>query len=154
MTKQFQFPSHEALGAFTGFLLRKVSTASFEGFAEIVGAYGLHPMHFGLLNIIDAEEPISQHDLGNRIGIDPSSMVARMEVLDEQGLIVRERRAEDRRNYDIRLSPKGRKVLTELRKKAKAHGERFFAPLSKSERAQFHRALAKLEASLEPAPED
>jgi len=154
VTKHHRFPSHEALGPFTGFLLRKVSTASFEGFAEIVGAYGLHPMHFGLLNVIDAEEPISQHDLGTRIGIDPSSMVARMEVLDDGGLIVRTRRAADRRNYDIRLSPKGRKVLTELRKKAKAHAERFFAPLSKAERAQFHATLAKLEANLEPAPED
>jgi DNA-binding MarR family transcriptional regulator len=144
-----KFPQHETVSGYTGFLLRKVSTASFEAFAEIVAAYGLHPMHFGMLMIIDADEPVSQQELSARTGIDPSTMVVRMDVLSERGLVERVRSAEDRRNYEIRLTPAGRKVLAELRERAREHGERFYAPLNADERAQLHSLLAKLAAGLD-----
>jgi DNA-binding MarR family transcriptional regulator len=149
-----KFPEHETVSGYTGFLLRKVSTASFEAFAEIVGAYGLHPMHFGMLMIIDADEPVSQQELSARTGIDPSTMVARMDVLNEHGLVERTRSAEDRRNYEIRLSPAGRKLLAELREKAREHGERFYAPLTAEERAQLHTLLEKLAAGLDAPQKD
>ncbi len=144
-----KFPDHPALSAQTGLLLRRVSSASFSTFSEIVGTHGLHPMHFGMLMIIDAEEPISQQELSHRTGIDPSTMVARMDVLDGHGLVERTRSSEDRRSYEIRLSPSGREVLKDLRRKAKEHGERFFAPLTHSERKQLHELLAKLAAGIE-----
>jgi DNA-binding MarR family transcriptional regulator len=144
-----KFPGHAAVDAYTGFLLRKVSAASFEGFSKIAASYGLHPMHFGVLNIIEAEEPISQQDLSKRSGIDPSTMVARMDVLYEKGLVERKRSAEDRRSYEIRLSPAGRKLLVDLRERANEWGERFFAPLTKTERKQLHELLAKLAGSLD-----
>jgi len=144
-----KFPDHEAVNAHTGFLMRKVSTASFQAFAEIVGAHGLHPMHFGMLMMIAAEEPVSQQELSQRTGIDPSTMVARMDVLDELGLVDRLRSGDDRRSYEIRLSAEGRELLTELRKEATEHGERFFAPLTKPERRQLHELLSKLAASID-----
>lgn len=144
-----KFPDHGAVNAQTGFLLRKVSTASFNAFAEIVGEHGLHPMHFGMLMILAAEEPVSQHELGERTGVDPSTMVARMDALEERGLIERLRNAEDRRSYEIRLSAEGRKLLTQLRRKAKAHGDRFFGPLTEDERAELHRLLTKLAAEID-----
>jgi DNA-binding MarR family transcriptional regulator len=143
------FPAHGALNAYTGFLLRKVSAASFKAISEIVGAHDLHPMHFGMLTMIDAEEPISQQELSRRTGVDPSTMVARMDVLEERGLVERPRCAEDRRSYEIRLSPAGRELLAELRARAKEHADRFFSPLTQSERKQLHELLAKLAASIE-----
>jgi len=137
-------PRHGTINAYTGFLLRKVSSASFETFSQIVGAHGLHPMHFGLLTMIDAEEPISQQDLSRRTGIDPSTMVARMEALEIRGLIERDRNTEDRRSYDIRLSQAGRDLLTKLKQEAKEHGDRLFAPLTADERRQLHERLTRL----------
>jgi DNA-binding MarR family transcriptional regulator len=72
-----------------------------------------------------------------------------MDVLYEKGLVERKRSAEDRRSYEIRLSPSGRKVLGELRARASEFGERFFAPLTKAERKQLHELLAKLAGSLD-----
>jgi DNA-binding MarR family transcriptional regulator len=148
-----KFPQHETVSGYTGFLLRKVSSASFEAFSEIVGTYGLHPMHFGMLMIIDADEPVSQQELSARTGIDPSTMVVRMDALSERGLVERTRSAEDRRNYEIRLSPAGRELLAELRERAREHGERFYAPLTADERAQLHALLAKLAAGLDAEAE-
>lgn len=147
------FPDHAAVNGYTGFLLKKVSHASFTAFSEMVGAHGLHPMHFGMLTIIAAEEPISQQELSGRTGIDPSTMVSRMDVLDGKGLVERTRSTTDRRSYDIRLTPAGRTLLTKLRKQGQEHGERFFSPLTASERRQLHELLAKLAASLDEAPD-
>ena len=145
------FPDHAAVNANTGFLLKKVSTASFKAFSDIVGEHGLHPMHFGMLSMIEAEEPVSQHDLGRRTGIDPSTMVGRMDALVDKGLVERTRSADDRRNYEIRLSADGRKLLRRLRKQAAEHGERFFSPLTDTERKLLHELLAKLATHLDQA---
>ncbi len=144
-----KFPDHEAVNARTGFLLMKVSRASFDAFSQIVGARGLHPMHFGLLVMIAAEEPISQQELGCRTGIDPSTMVSRMDVLVEKGLAERPRSTGDRRSYEIRLSPSGRELLTELEQEAKEHGDRFFAALTRAERKQLHELLTKVAAGID-----
>jgi DNA-binding MarR family transcriptional regulator len=144
-----RFPDHRAVNEQTGFLLRKVSTASFSAFAKLVGEHGLHPMHVGMLMILEAEEPISQHELGVRAGVDPSTMVARMDALEERGLVERVRSSGDRRSYEIRLSPAGRKTLAVVRRTAKEHGDRFFAPLTERERQELHRLLAKLAAAIE-----
>ncbi len=142
------FPDHATVNAQTGYLLKRVTSASFAAFSEVVAAHGLHPMHYGMLLMIDAEEPVSQLELSRRTGIDPSTMVARMDALAERGLVERARRAEDRRSYEIRLSPAGRELLTELRAQAGEHGDRFFAALTEEEREELHRLLAKLAAAL------
>lgn len=149
MIRGVRFPTHPAIHEQTGFLLRKVATAGFTRFAELVGAYGLHPMHFGMLLILEAEEPISQHELGERAGVDASTMVARMDVLVERGLVERRRSEGDRRSYEISLTPAGREVLKQLERRAREHGDRFFAPLTKRERRELHRLLAKLAARLD-----
>lgn len=144
-----KFPSHASINVYTGFLLRKVSSASFGLFKDTVGEYGLHPMHFGMLTMIDAEGPISQQELSRRTGIDPSTMVARMDILVEHGLVERTRSTEDRRTYEICLTADGQRVLTELRAKGAEQGDLFFSPLTKAERAELHRLLEKLADSLD-----
>jgi DNA-binding MarR family transcriptional regulator len=138
------FPRHPALEGFTGFLLRKVSAASFERFSAMAAEHDLHPMHFGLLMVLEADGPISQQDLAERTGVDPSSMVGRMDRLVELGLVDRERSSGDRRSYEISLNAAGRRVLKTLRTDAKRSGDAMFAPLNQSERQQLHRLLAKM----------
>jgi DNA-binding MarR family transcriptional regulator len=142
------FPTHPSLEGFTGFLMRKISAATFERFSAATAEYGLHPMHFGMLTVLDADSPISQHDLSQRTGVDPSSMVARMDALEERGLVERRRKADDRRAYEIRLTDKGRTVLGELRDVAAQHMERMLAPLGPAERKQLNELLRRVSAGL------
>jgi DNA-binding MarR family transcriptional regulator len=142
------FPTHPSLEGFTGFLMRKISATTFERFSAATAEYGLHPMHFGMLTVLDADSPISQHDLSQRTGVDPSSMVARMDVLEELGLVERQRRPDDRRAYEIRLTDKGRTVLGELRGVAAQHMEQMLAPLGPAERKQLNELLRRISAGL------
>jgi DNA-binding MarR family transcriptional regulator len=148
------FPTHPSLEGYTGFLMRKISAATFERFSAATSEFGLHPMHFGRLTVLEADSPISQHDLSRRTGVDPSSMVARMDVLEERGLVERRRRADDRRAYEIRLTPKGQKVLTELRGVAAQHMERMLAPLGAEERKQLNQLLRRISAGLDERDQD
>lgn len=144
-----RFPTHPSLEGYTGFLLRKVSAESFERFSAATAQHGLHPMHFGMLNVLDADSPISQHDLARRTGVDPSSMVARMDVLEEQGMVERRRRDDDRRVYEIRLTDRGRATLKDLRKVAAGHNQRLLAPLSAQERKTLNELLRRVAAGLD-----
>jgi DNA-binding MarR family transcriptional regulator len=144
-----KLPTHAALNEYTGFLLRRISMASFSGFAAVCEREGLHPMHFGMLTILAAEGPISQRALAERSGVDTSTMVQRMDALEAAGLVRRARRAEDRRYYEIELTPEGCKVLRRLRREAEAHGERLFGALDPAEREQLHALLLKVAESLD-----
>ncbi len=146
-----EIPRHAAVEGYTGFLLRKISMASFSGFAELCGRYGLHPMHFGMLNILEAEGAISQRALAESTGVDASTMVQRMDSLEEAGLIQRSRNEQDRRSYDIELTARGREVLEALRKEAAAHMERVFGALTQEERTELHRLLKKVADDLAQA---
>jgi DNA-binding MarR family transcriptional regulator len=143
------FPTHPSLEAYTGFLMRKISAESFQRFSAATGKHGLHPMHFGMLNVLQADSPISQHELARRTGVDPSSMVARMDVLEEQGMVERRRREDDRRAYEIRLTDKGREALVELRAEAAVQFKRLMTPLSAEERRTLHDLLRRVAAGLD-----
>jgi DNA-binding MarR family transcriptional regulator len=137
------------MSGLTGFLMRKVSQASSERFAALAARHGLHPMHLPLLLVLDAEGPMSQQELGHQLGIDPSTMVARMDVLEQGGLVERRRSAEDRRAYEIVLTPAGRRTLRAMRADAAKHADRFFRALSPREREQLNRLLLKLAATVD-----
>lgn len=143
------FPSHPAVNGYTGFLLRKVSAASFEAFSAITAEYGLHPMHFGMLSILASDGPISQQELSQRTGVDPSTMVARNDVLEELGLIERRRSETDRRSYQILLTKKGEKTLATLQKKAAEFMKHFFRDLDRDELYELNRLLTKLAATVD-----
>jgi DNA-binding MarR family transcriptional regulator len=142
-------PTHPALAGFTGFLLRKVAQASFEGFAQIAGEHGLHPMHFGMLTILDAEGPVSQQELGRRAGVDPSTMVARIDALERLGYVERRRSERDRRAYELFVTAQGQRVRREMAKAAATYAEHFFRSLDARERQQFHDLLSKLAATVD-----
>ena len=66
----------------------------------------------------------------------PSRMVALVDDLETKGIIERRRSTEDRRNYALHLTQRGREVLGELSRVAAEHEESLCAALNKEETAQ------------------
>jgi DNA-binding MarR family transcriptional regulator len=134
-----------ALSEHTGFLMTWVAMRSRGRFAEALGERcGLHPREFGVLSVIAKTPGITQHAIGEGAGVDPSTMVATLDSLEERGLAERRPHPHDRRKRLVYLTAAGEEALREGRKIAAAVGRQTFAPLTADERKQLHALLRKL----------
>jgi MarR family transcriptional regulator, lower aerobic nicotinate degradation pathway regulator len=140
-----------ALSEYTGFLMNWVATRSRMRFSSALQEKcGLHPREWGVLNVVSRSPGITQQAIGEGAGVDPSTMVATLDILEERGLAKRHPHPHDRRKRTVHLTPEGERALREGRKVAAAVGRELFAPLTPAERKQLHALLLKL-SGLDPS---
>jgi DNA-binding MarR family transcriptional regulator len=130
-----------------GFLLSQVGIFASQRFSEAIGAAGIHPPLFRVLNVVDAAEGESQHAIGEAIQVPASRMVAIIDELEERGLIERRPHPGDRRVRALFLTDKGRKVLEKGRKIAAAHEQKLIQGLTTKEHQELITLLQKLAKS-------
>jgi DNA-binding MarR family transcriptional regulator len=107
---------------------------------------GLTVQLCGVLNRL-AVGAISQHELGEQLGIDRTTMVELIDDLEAQGVVVRQRNSDDRRAYSIQLTPKGRTVQKRAARAFDAAADEFFGPLKPGERRDLADMMRRLIAS-------
>lgn len=76
---------------------------------------GLSATLFTILNLLDPLEPVSAVTLASRMDVHPSTIVRSLDALEEDGLILRKRNSDDRREMQITLAEGGEKLLERLR---------------------------------------
>src|ERR1700736_6652294 len=108
-------PIPDELTRFPGYLMARLGQASSRRFAALLEPEGLHPRHFGVMNIVAAHPGISQQGLRDLTAIDPSSMVSVIDELEERGIAERRDHPTDRRTRAIYLTPSGEQTLERLR---------------------------------------
>jgi DNA-binding MarR family transcriptional regulator len=141
---RFDNPPPEPLASAPGFLLSWHGQRTAYLFAEALEPLGLLPRQFGILNLIDAHPGITQRDLVRGSLVDPSSMVAVIDELEEMGLAERRPHPDDRRKHAVHLTAKGRRTLERARGVAMAMANDLFAPLTASEVETLRELLRKL----------
>src|SRR3954451_20141300 len=143
-------PSAEApVSEYAGQLFFRLWRASHTGVAAALGALGLTPALFALLNVIGAREGAIQQELGSAMGIDPSTMVSLIDQLEGAGLAKRRPSPRDRRAREVTITPKGRRPLERRRKAAAQVDDEVLRGLSGGERRQL---LGLLRRALDSAP--
>jgi DNA-binding MarR family transcriptional regulator len=142
--ERFEHPPPEPLASATGFLLSWHGRRTGEGFASALRPLGLRPPEFGVLNLIDAHPGITQQQLVTGSLIDPSSMVAVIDELEELGLAQRRKHPDDRRKHAVHLTAKGKRTLGRARDVAVKFADDLLAPLDADERETLRRLLRKL----------
>ena len=135
---------HEALMRNTGFLISRLGMVAQKRFSERIALVGLTPRGWGALNVLDKEGVITQHALCTCTGMDPSSMVATIDELEDKGLVERRRDPKDRRAHALHVTADGRKTLSDGRKLARRAQDDLLAPLDSTEREQLHELLLRL----------
>jgi len=140
-------PIPEELSRFPGYLLARLGQASSRRFAELLEPEGLHPRHFGVMNIVASHGGISQQGLRDLTRIDPSSMVNVIDELEALGIAERRPHPTDRRARAIYLTAAGEQRLEQLRRVAGNLHADFFAGLTKAEVRTLHDLLRKLAAN-------
>ena len=135
----------EALSGYTGFLMNWIATRSRTLFASrLQERCGLHPREFGVLNVIASNPGVTQQAIGEDAGVDPSTMVGTLDVLEQRGLAERRPHPGDRRKRSVYLTPEGKRVLREGQKVARSVGKEVYGGLSEKEHEQLMTILRKL----------
>lgn len=141
---RFDDPPPEPLASAPGFLLSWNGQRMAHKFAAALAPLGLRPPHFGVMTLIDAHPGCAQRELVTRSLIDPSSMVAVVDELEQMGLAERRRHAEDRRKHAVYLTARGRRTLQRARGVAMQMTQQVFAPLDGAELETLRQLLRKL----------
>ncbi|HTA05501.1 MAG TPA: MarR family transcriptional regulator [Solirubrobacteraceae bacterium] len=132
------------LGQFPGYLMARLGEASRRRFHKALEPEGLHPRHFGVMTMLAAHPGMSQQQLHEKTGIDPSSMVAVIDELQERGLAERRADPQDRRARQVFLTEQGLAALERIRGLAANLQREFFGALTAEERKTLHALLRKL----------
>jgi DNA-binding MarR family transcriptional regulator len=127
-----------------GFLLTRLGRTQSGRFAKGLEPLELRPASFAVLNFAALAEGSSQQQLGERLAIDPSGLVALIDELEGQGLVERRRDPADRRRHAVHPTEGGRRTLTKARAVAREAEAELLAPLSDEEAEQFRDLLLKL----------
>jgi DNA-binding MarR family transcriptional regulator len=135
------------LMVFPGYLFARLGDVQRRRFRQALEPEGLHPRHFGVMTIVAAHPGLSQQELHGRAAIDPSSMVAVIDELEEAGLAERRPHPADRRARAIVLTERGEEALARVRKLAGELQREFFSALSADERNTLFALLRKLASS-------
>ena len=131
----------------TAFLLSQLGALASARFAEHTRKLDLSPSEAGVLRVLGRTPGVSQRSLADRLGAVPSRVVPLIDSLEARGLVERVRSSHDRRNYELRLTARGRTLLEDLRAVAEQHEAELLAPLTPDQAAQLGDLLSQLAAA-------
>jgi DNA-binding MarR family transcriptional regulator len=134
----------EELAGYTGFLLGYLGERSRRNFVALLEPHGFHPREFGLMTVMAKRPGITQLELASLARVDPSSMVALLDDLEERGIAERRVDPKDRRRRSVYLTEKGQEQMQVLQREARKAAKAFLGPLSEEERATLNALLRKL----------
>jgi DNA-binding MarR family transcriptional regulator len=137
---------------FAGQLFFRLWRASHTLTAEALNSIGLTPALFALLNVLGAREGTIQQELSVDMGIDPSVMVKLINELENADLAERRRRPNDRRAWEVVITPKGRRTLVKARRLISQIEDQVLGGLTAAERRQLLTLLRRALASAPPQP--
>jgi DNA-binding MarR family transcriptional regulator len=117
--------------------------------------FGLTGSTFNVLMILDGEaEPLSPHEIGERLLVTRGTVTGLLDTLQRQGLVKRVPHPDDRRMLLIELTDRGRTVLRETWPAHFPAQTEMLSVLSDTEKETLVRLLGKLEAHLEARARD
>jgi len=117
-----------------GHLLRRCQQRHVGIFAEEVGPDGPTPRQFAILLTIHQNPGLIQADLGQRTGIDRSTVADMVNRLVRQRLVQRRRAAWDGRAWSLYLTAKGRERMRKTTGAVQRTQRRILAPLPPKDR--------------------
>jgi MarR family transcriptional regulator, lower aerobic nicotinate degradation pathway regulator len=137
---------------FAGQLFFRLWRASHTRTEEVLGAIGLTPALFALLNVLGARDGAIQQQLSSDMGIDPSAMVKLINELETAGLAERRRRPGDRRAWEVTITPQGRRSLEQARGLVTQVEDELLGGLAAADRRQLLTLLRRALVSVPPQP--
>lgn len=137
-------PLPPAIAERIGFLLGKSHNLLLARAKDLLEIPGFTLKHFGCLCVAASEGPLSQQRLGERIGLDRTTIVAIVDGLEEAGLVERRRDPDDRRAYALEVTRRGSAWLERVAVELRRVEDEFLTPLAPAERRILIELLQRL----------
>jgi DNA-binding MarR family transcriptional regulator len=137
----------EVLDSRLGYLLKHVQQRLATTSAEALAPYGVDGRELAVLVVLAAEYPLSQLEAAGRLGVDRTTMMTLVDVLERKGLVERRRSPEDRRRNIVELTTTGRDVLRQAEEARQAMERRFLDPLGPARAEALKQALRDLRSA-------
>ena len=133
-------------------MLSKHIKRSTEG---VVARFGLNSGAFyALLKLrVAPDQQMTAGDLAELLDLSTGAMTNRLDGLEEQGLITRERAAADRRSVLVAMTPKGQETLVNAVETAGKEERALFSTLSDAQHKQLNALLRMLVLSFQDPEE-
>jgi DNA-binding MarR family transcriptional regulator len=127
-----------------GFLLARHGQIMNLRLRHALGVSGLGPRHGSTLLRLARLGATSQQHLIEALAVDPSAVVAILNDLERDGLVVRSRDPADRRRHIVEITKTGRKAANEVENAISEVEREIFTHLDDAEVTQLHALLSRL----------
>jgi len=124
-----------------GYLLLKAGTHLHTLIDDTLAALNLTGRQLLVLGFAGRGEPLSQQMVSERLGLDPTIVVALVDELEARGALRRERDPDDRRRHQLKITPKGRKLYAAAVHEVVVAEREFLAPLDRADREALRKLL-------------
>jgi DNA-binding MarR family transcriptional regulator len=106
-TKDYRTAAQEQPVEGSAFLLARLGRVAARHLGERLAETGLKPPEAVILTTLREVGPMTQQALGERLHIDPSNLVAFLNSLEKDELVVRRRDPDDRRRHIVEITEQG-----------------------------------------------
>jgi DNA-binding MarR family transcriptional regulator len=128
----------------TGFSLKLAWILGYALLMRAFGDSGVTPQRFSMLELIGCNPGLQQIQLGNALGLSRSAATLTIDFWEDRGRIERRADRNDRRSFEIYLTPAGEIELARLRELVLESDLALTAALTADETAELRRLLAKI----------
>ena len=112
--------------------------------ADALAPFGVTGRELAVLTVLAGQEPGSQQQAAQRLGVDRTTMVGLVDALEDKGLVRRRAHTEDRRRNVIELTEAGRDTMHRADEASRDAERRFLALLSARDAGHLKTALLTL----------
>ena len=129
------------LRARLGYLFKHAAMRLEELHAQALAPFGIDARELGVLLVLDAQEPASQHQAAQRLRVDRTTMVAVLDALEDKGLVSRHPDPADRRRNVVGLTEQGRDTLERATRASDDAERALLAPLDPRDQQHLRESL-------------
>lgn len=125
-----------------GYLLKKAFLGLEELNDQALAPSGLTARELSVLMTVAGLRSASQQEVAHSLGVDRTTMVTFVDLLEGKGLVRRRPDPADRRRNVVEVTPEGERALAKGRRASDQAERRLLAPLSRADQERLREALA------------
>lgn len=127
-----------------GFALSWAAEEASQFYTSALVPLGITARHLGILTLLEAEGPLVQARIAERLHVVKPALVALLNELEAKGLVARRAHPTDKRAFAVHLLDAGRERIRRAEAVSRTATDAFFGVLSADERRLLHELLLRL----------